>query len=46
MKAVDGFGTWIFNLTRDKFKDKPFVVNLSNHERLNRLPFDRLRANG
>ena len=25
---------------------KPFVVSLSNHERLNRPPFDKLRANG
>ncbi|MFZ4698560.1 MAG: hypothetical protein ACOYMG_00780 [Candidatus Methylumidiphilus sp.] len=25
---------------------KPFVVSLSNHERLTRSPFDKLRANG
>ena len=25
---------------------KPFVVSLSNHERLPCAPFDRLRANG
>ncbi len=28
------------------FKVKPFVVSLSNRERLNRPPFDKLRANG
>ncbi|MEI7868697.1 MAG: hypothetical protein WCI11_12460 [Candidatus Methylumidiphilus sp.] len=25
---------------------KPFVLNLSNHERLTRSPFDKLSANG
>jgi hypothetical protein len=29
-----------------QFEVKPFVVSLSNHERLNRPPFDKLRANG
>ncbi|SJM94325.1 conserved hypothetical protein [Crenothrix polyspora] len=29
-----------------QFQVKPFVVSLSNHDRLNRPPFDRLRANG
>jgi hypothetical protein len=34
------------NLMRDKNKVKPFVVSLSNHERLDHAPFDKLRANG
>ena len=29
-----------------QFDVKSFVVSLSNHERLNRSPFDRLRTNG
>ncbi|SJM94327.1 hypothetical protein CRENPOLYSF1_530021 [Crenothrix polyspora] len=29
-----------------QFQVKPFVVSLSNHDRLNRPVFDRLRANG
>ena len=32
------------NLRRDS--SKPFVVSLSNHERLNHPPFDKFRANG
>jgi len=35
-----------YQLKTGQFKIKPFVVSLSNHERLNRSPFDRLRANG
>ena len=35
-----------YQLKAGQFKVKPFVVSLSNHERLNRPPFDKLRANG
>jgi len=35
-----------YPLKTGQIKVKPFVVSLSNHERLNRPPFDKLRANG
>jgi hypothetical protein len=35
-----------YQLKTEQIKVKPFVVSLSNHERLNRPPFDKLRANG
>jgi hypothetical protein len=35
-----------YPLKAGQYKVKPFVVSLSNHERLNRPPFDKLRANG
>ena len=43
-----------YQLKTGQFEVKPFVVSpssvlrraLSNHERLNRSPFDRLRTNG
>ena len=38
--------TRAIHLRRDSLKVKPFVVSLSNHERLNRPSFDRLRTNG
>jgi len=35
-----------YPLKQGQLEVKPFVVSLSNHERLNRPPFDKLRANG
>ena len=35
-----------YQLKAGQFEVKSFVVGLSNHERLNRSPFDKLRANG
>jgi hypothetical protein len=37
---------WGYQFKAGQFEVKPFVVSLSNHERLNRPPFDKLRANG
>ena len=39
-------GYWATNLSRDRNEVKPFVASLSNLERLDRAPFDKLRANG
>jgi len=40
---VELFG---YPLKAGQFQVKPFVVSVSNHDRLNRPPFGTLRANG
>ncbi len=35
-----------YQLKAGQYKVKPFMVSLSNHERLNRPPFDKLKTQG